>query len=70
MWLDCMYLYWPEVKMVNMKSCFYCSCRLADYQKAYAKEKAANVAQYQKALAEQVHTMILINSISCINFHS
>ena len=56
--------------MVNMKSCFYCSCRLADYQKAYAKEKAANVAQYQKALAEQVRTMILINSISCMNFHS
>lgn len=58
-----MYLYWPEVKMVNMKSCFYCSCRLADYQKAYAKEKAANVAQYQKALAEQVRTMIDPNQL-------
>ena len=57
------YLYWPEVKMVNMKSCFYCSCRLADYQKAYAKEKAANVAQYQKALAEQVRTMIDSNQL-------
>ena len=42
---------------------FYCSCRLADYQKAYAKEKAANVAQYQKALAEQVRTMIDPNQL-------
>ena len=47
--------------MVKMKLCSYCSCRLADYQETYAKEKAANVAQYQKALAEQVRIMILTN---------
>ena len=44
--------------MAKMKLCFYCSCRLADYQEAYAKEKATNVAQYQKALAEQVCIII------------
>ena len=56
--------------MVKMKSCSYCSCRVADYQEAYAKEKAANVAQYQKALAEQVHIIIVINYISCLKFNS
>ena len=54
------------MEVVKMKSCSYCSCRLADYQEAYAKEKAANVAQYQKALAEQVCIMILINYIFCL----